>query len=433
MKTAAHEVTSYVDQDTVYHLSILDKSPIRDAALQYHTVVRICLDDAPQERSGQGYTLSERVADGNICALEYAPFPLPPGVSPQVLPALHSSFEKSFSVLWSFNSVTGGSYCLIPIRFRNCRGLESLQMKLFAGTERLQVTDAGLSQAEQYEESFACVRLFCSGEAQKTLAAETVHVEERVAELQSAIEQVNTRQDKKMLDKNRTDDTSFRQIKAEKPPKKKRKVSEGIPCPPMQIEEITNLIEKISSERQKLSRVRPVQVFRQAISTQGRDFVLPVPLHKTKHSNFAPQPPRQGNGSKYKRAAPRQGQVSQNYDSFTTSPNKRSCTTQTERRDRSTPGSYCIPMSSSLGLTNRSYVCLCSTRAHTKCRLHCNLPFRKGLFKSPVYHIFQASCSNKQDWHHLLLRSLHDTSRSQRENYQTSVTRTRLDCASTTV
>lgn len=348
MKNAAHEVTSYVDQDTVYHLSILDKSPIRDAALQYHTVIRICLDDVPQERSGQGYTPSERVADGSICALEYAPFPLPPGVSPQVLPALHSSFEKSFSVLWSFNSVTGGSYCLIPIRFRNCRGLENLQMKLFAGTERLQVTDAGLSQAEQYEESFACVRLFSSGEAQKTRAAETVLVEKRVAELQSAIEQAKTRQDKTLLDKNRTDDTLFCQIKAEKPPKKKRKVSEEIPCPPMQIEETSNLIEKLSSERQKLSRVRPVQVFRQTISTQGRDSVRPVPLHKTKHSSFAPHPRRKGNGSNHQEPLhtatyydtdPRQEQVSQNYDSFTTSPNKPSCTTKTERRNRSSPGS----------------------------------------------------------------------------------------------
>ena len=357
MKTATHEVTSYVDQDTIYHLSILDKSPIRDAALQYYTVVRICLDDAPQERSGQEFTPSERVADGSICALEYAPFPLPPGVSPQVLPALHSSFEKSFSVLWSFNSVTGGSYCLIPIRFRNCKGSENIRLKLFAGTERLQVIDASLSQAQKYEESFACVRLFSSGEAQKTRAAETAHVEEKVAELQSAIEQVKTRRDKTVLGKNRTDDVSFRQMKAEKPPKKKRKVSVEIPCPPMQIEETSNLIEKLSSERQKLSRVRPVQVFRQVLSTQGRDSLLPVRSHQTKHSIFAPQTHGKGNGGKhqellhtatYNCAAPRQEQPSRNYDSFTTGPNKPSYTAKKGRRNISSSGSYCILMSSSL-------------------------------------------------------------------------------------
>ena len=337
---------SYVDQDTVYHLSVLDKSPIRDNALQYHTVVRICLDNASQNRSHQDLIQPERLADGSngsICALQYAPFPLPPGVSPQVLPALHSSLENSFSVMWSFNSVTGGSYCLIPIRFRNCTGIEKVGLKLFVGTERLQNIDAGPSHVEQYEESFACVRLFSSGQAQKTRAAEIAHVEQKAAKLQSAIDQANVRHDKIALSKSVAEDIAAHQSKAERPPIKKRKASD----PPTQIKQTSALMEKLSSEKQKLSRVRPVQVFKQVICTQGQGSRCAISSHQTRHSTLAPEETRKGNESEhlvplrtatYNRRACRREQEYRTYDSSTASPKQPSLTAEIGRRNGSCPG-----------------------------------------------------------------------------------------------
>jgi hypothetical protein len=252
-------------------------------------VVRVCLDDEPQESSSRQLTASENSANFNICTIEYAPFPPQNGSSPQILPTLHSSLEKSFSVTWSSSTVTGGSYCLIPINFRNFSGPGNVALKLLVGTERIQMIDVTLSCAEQYEESFARIRLFSGGDAQKTRAAEIADVEHQIIALQHAIEQTKMTREKATPAQSSKNDAPARQSKSEKTATKKRKVSTDIHPTSACMKDHASLTSKLLITRQRLSTMRPVQVFRAVVSVQGQQPQFHMPSQQTKVSNSGAQ------------------------------------------------------------------------------------------------------------------------------------------------
>lgn len=293
---------SYVDEEAIYHVSIVDTTPNRDENHQYHTVVRVCVDETPQQRSSRQSPLIKQSAKAHICTVEYSPLPQQNGNSPHILPALHSSLEQSFSVTWSSSAVTGGSYCLIPIKFRNLSRSGNVSLKLFVGTERIQIIDATLSRAEQYEESFACVRLFSGGDAQITRAAEVVHVEHKILDLQNAIEQANVALDETKLAQKSTDDALASNIKAEKGTTKKRKASIKTDSVCRLTKEYASLANKLSFARKSLSSVRPVQVFRPVVSVPGEQPQFHMPSQQTKYSIASPQIIRKDKGSKNAKA-----------------------------------------------------------------------------------------------------------------------------------
>lgn len=295
-------------------------------------MVRVCLDDEPQESSSRRLTASENSANINICTIEYAPFPPKNGSSPQILPTLHSSLEKSFSVTWSSSTVTGGSYCLIPINFRNFSGPGNVALKLLVGTERIQIIDATLSRAEQYEESFARIRLFSGGDAQKTRAAEIADVEHQIIALQYAIEQTKMTTEKVMLAQSSKNDAPARRSKSEKSATKKRKASTDIQPASTCMKDHVSLTSKLLSTRQRLSAVRPVQVFRAVVSVQGQQPQFHMPSQQTKVSNSSAQGKRTCKESKNTKTLNASA-----YKSVSPSSKIPTATAETSRRRRPSP------------------------------------------------------------------------------------------------
>jgi hypothetical protein len=345
VKGLGDQLTSHVDQDTVYHVSILDRSPVRDEAHQYHSVVRVCLDDGPQESYPHQQTTSGKSANFDICTIEYAPFPQNSGGGTQILPTLHSSLEKSFSVTWSSSSVTGGSYCLIPIKFRNFTGPGDVALKLFVGTERIQMIDATLSHAEQYEESYGCVRLFSGGGAQETRAAETTDIEHQIITLQRAIEQAKIAPVKADLAQASEHSIVDHHIASERHTTRKRKASTdaklAFPC----TKEHISLINRLSAATKRLSAIRPVQVFRPILSAQGEKPQFHMPSQQTKHSNNSAQINKKGKESKRTKTPPTpthkkdvKGKAPVSHDSTRASSKEPIETADHQRRKRPTPG-----------------------------------------------------------------------------------------------
>lgn len=292
------QLTSYVDRETVYHLSILDTTPVRDQAHQYHSVVRVCLDDGPPESYHRQDTTTENSVNLKICTIEYAPFLQKSGGSAQTLPILHTSLERSFSVTWSSSSVTGGSYCLIPIRFRNFSTPGDVALKLFVGTERIQIIDATLSHAEQYEESYGCIRLFSGGDAQKTYAAETADIEHRIVELQRGTDHAKIAPFNAPLAQPSANGGKGRHENSEQHPKRKRKAPTDAKHATTCTIGHASLLDNLSAARRKLSAIRPVQVFRPVVSVHGQHPESHLPSQQIKYSSPVAQFEQNVNGSK---------------------------------------------------------------------------------------------------------------------------------------
>lgn len=304
VKGLGDQLTSHVDQDTVYHLSIIDRSPVRDEIHHYHSVVRVCLDDGPQESYLHQQDTSGKPSNLDICTIEYAPFPQEGGGGTQILPTLHSSLEGSFSVTWSSSAATGGSYCLIPIKLRNFIGPGDVALKLFVGTERIQMINVTLSHAEQYEESYGCVRLFSGGDAQETRAAETTDVEHQIVTLQRAIEQAKITSVKAIAAQANGDGVEDHQVGSEKLSTRKRKASADAKQPFPRTKEHINLINRLSAATKRLSAIRPVQAFRPVVSAQGEQTQFHMPSQQTKHSNKSAQIHKKGKESKRSKTPP---------------------------------------------------------------------------------------------------------------------------------
>jgi hypothetical protein len=263
--------TSYVDQDRVYRLSILDTHPSYDVVHQYHTVVRVCLDNGqPQSSSPSACTASE---DG-VCMMKFSPYPQDSEGSPPLLPTLRSSSQASFSVTWRPNIATGGSYCVIPITFTNMKSPGGMTMKLCVGTQRIRVTDANMSCGEGYQESFALIRLFSKGNAQATRVSEIGEVEQELAALDVVIAQTDVEVDEMTPKQKNMDEDLVVGSKYKQRTPRKRKASSTEPV---------STKHKVDSAC-RISPVRPVQVFRPVSAVQSESRPIHMPLQQIKHS-----------------------------------------------------------------------------------------------------------------------------------------------------
>jgi hypothetical protein len=271
-----------VDQDVVYHLSILDPTPSWKGTYQYRTVIRVALDDESQQPSSRPYASCRKSTAPHFCTLEYVPF-LRGVESLPNLPTLYSSLEKSFSVTWTSNAATGGSYCLIPIKFRSAKRRGSIALKLIVGTEKLRIIDATMSYAEKYEEGFACVRLFSEGDAQAERAADIAQVEHTIKGLQAAMERVNDEKGEIKLTQKNRDKAFTRPNDIVKWMTQKSEVGGGTESVTTQIEQHANLAQELLSAHKRLSLVRPVQVFRAVVSAQDEHSQFHMPSQQVKH------------------------------------------------------------------------------------------------------------------------------------------------------
>lgn len=192
--------------------------------------------------------------------------------------------------------------------------------------------DATLSRAEQYEESFARIRLFSGGDAQETRAAEIADVERQIIALQHAIEQTKMTPTKATSAQSIKNDASACQGKSEKSATKKRKASTDLQPTSACMKDQASLTSKLLTTRQRLSAVRPVQVFRPVVSVQGQQPQFHMPSQQTKVSNAGAQGSRTCSESKNTKTL-----RTSMYKSVNPSSKIPTATAETSRRRRPSP------------------------------------------------------------------------------------------------
>jgi Basic region leucine zipper/CP2 transcription factor len=267
---------SYVDQDVVYHLSILDTGSSCGGPFTYHTVVRVCREDDQLQQSSRASTPSKKPTKDGVYTIEYAPISQDTNNPSPIQPILHSCFRDSFSVTWSLNAVTGGSYCLIPIKLRTAGTRQSVNLKLYVGTERIRAVDATVSMAERYQESFARIKLFAQKDAQNELAQEIANVEQNISELELVIAQARrVAVAPSVQPKNTRNSRTSRDTPKGKTDKQDSQVGSE------HVEELSN---KLLAARKVISSVRPVQVFRLVVPEDGEHKPFHIPCEQKKSS-----------------------------------------------------------------------------------------------------------------------------------------------------
>jgi hypothetical protein len=316
---------------------------------QYHTVVRVCLDDGnPPQTVPPQSAPSNRPDKDHTCTIEYAPYMRERESSLHNISALHSSQEGCFSVTWSSSLITGASYCLVPVKFCNMGMPGNFTLKLFVGTERIRVIDTNVSCAEQYQESFALIRLFSEGDAQAACTAKVTEVDEMISELGSAIAKANHDIDEcKLKCKPGKTLTPHRQNDARSA--QKRKALTDTKTLSSLVKERDGLALKLSAARTRLASVRPVQVFRPVISAQGGQPSFHMPSQQVRYSTPANRLKTQSkNGKKAIQRSTATSDlliVSQTFFPMTASSTKITTTT-TESKRRSSPSKYSVTKAS---------------------------------------------------------------------------------------
>lgn len=274
MKQPEESSISYANLDVVYQLSILDTEPKSDIAQEYCTLVLL----------SQDFDSSAQITQGkSSLSVIYAPSPQDSGSNSSTQPWLSSSSGNSFSVSWRSNNVTGGSYCLIPLRFECAHGARDTKLKLFTGTERIRVVDTNLAQADGYEESCAHIRLFANGDADAIRVSELSEVAQQLAAVDLATAQASADEDENRLRKRRKDDAQAGFNEVEMRTMQKRKALDP--------DSVSDTIRKRVSIPGKFSAIidmpsiaRPVQVFCPTTTVQGSSRPMHALWRQTKHS-----------------------------------------------------------------------------------------------------------------------------------------------------
>ena len=200
------------------------------------------------------------------------------------MPTLHSSVHSSFSVTWSSNAVTGGSYCLIPIKFGSLSEKAGVVLKLCIGTERIRFIDANISCADQYQESFALIRLFDQGNAKAARALEAAEVEQALKNVELELEQTDIELAAMRLSRTGLDAANTKRSKTDKRTSQKRKAPTISDSEAAKIKERERLSCKMSAARKSISSARPVQVFRQVVAVRGAETPFHMPSEQMKSS-----------------------------------------------------------------------------------------------------------------------------------------------------
>ena len=146
-------------------------------------------------------------------------------------------------------------------------------MKIFTGTEEIRIVDANVSCAEQFQESFATVRLFNGGNSQAIRQLEVGAIEQKISELELTIAQgKKTEPAPEIIDNNREENPA-------KSKTKKRKAAVDIKT---NSRERCELVRKLTAYRKRLSSVRPVQVFRAVVAVRGEEMPFHMPSQQEK-------------------------------------------------------------------------------------------------------------------------------------------------------
>ena len=104
-----------------------------------------------------------------------------------------NALSDSFSVEWSSNEVTKGSYCLLQVRFLPAPSLEKclngISVNLSARTERLAFSDTPQALTSGFETCNAVIKLFNGEQAAIELLDDVEKVQHSIEELESLIKQ----------------------------------------------------------------------------------------------------------------------------------------------------------------------------------------------------------------------------------------------------
>lgn len=170
---------------------------------------------------------------------------------------------------WSSNAVTGGSYCLIPIKLHTAGTQQRANLKLYVGTERIKAIDATMSLADPYQESFARVKLFAQRQAQNQHEEEIAAMETKSIELERAIAHLEQRT------------TAEQTMLRDRPKRNTSKDTCGLQKRDSKAE---GLMNELVVARRLMSSMRPVQVFRLVVPEEGE--VKPFHIPSEQKSSF---------------------------------------------------------------------------------------------------------------------------------------------------